>query len=65
MSAARSPQKLEGLKSISVEEWVNLGPLDRESIYYIANVGQCTMKQLEEDTGRSRSALMKYTKVCW
>ena len=60
--AARSLRKMESLKSISVEEWAELRPLDREIIYYIANVGPCTMKQLEENTGRSRPALVKHIK---
>lgn len=60
--AARSLRRMEGLKSISLEEWAKLGPLDREIVYYIANVGQCTMKQLEEKTGRSRQTLVTHIK---
>ena len=58
--ASRSLRKMEGLKSISVEEWAKLKPLD--IVYYIANVGQCTMKQLEESTGRSRQTLVTHMK---
>ena len=57
--ASRSVRKMEGLKSLSVDEWANLGKLDREIVYYIANLEQCTMKQLEEHTRRSRPALVK------
>ena len=46
----------------SVEEWAKLKPLDRDIVYYIANVGQCTMKQLEESTGRSRQTLVTHMK---
>lgn len=60
--AARSLRKMEGLKSITLEQWVALNSLDREIIYYIANMGQCTMKQLEESTGRSRPTLLKHIK---
>lgn len=60
--ASRSLRKMEGLKSISVEEWAKLKPLDRDIVYYIANVGQCTMKQLEENTGRSRQTLVTHMK---
>lgn len=60
--ASRSLRRMEGLKSISVEEWAKLKPLDRDIVYYIANVGQCTMKQLEENTGRSRPALVRHIK---
>lgn len=60
--ASRSLRKMEGLKSISVEEWAKLKPLDRDIVYYIANVGQCTMKQLEESTGRSRQTLVTHMK---
>ena len=49
--ASRSLRKMEGLKSISVEEWAKLRPLDRDIIYYIANVEQCTMKQLLKANG--------------
>lgn len=60
--ASRSLRKMEGLKSISVEEWAKLKSLDRDIVYYIANVGQCTMKQLEEITGRSRQTLVTHMK---
>ena len=60
--ASRSLRKMEGLKSISIDEWAKLGQLDREIVYYIANLEQCTMKQLEENTGRSRPALVKHIK---
>ena len=60
--AARSLRKMESLKSISVEEWAKLSALDREIIYYIANMGQCTMKQLEETIGRSRQTLVTHIK---
>ena len=61
--ASRSVRKMEGLKSLSVDEWANLGKLDREIVYYIANLEQCTMKQLEEHTRRSRPALVKHIKA--
>lgn len=60
--AARSLRRMEGLKSISIEEWAELKPLDRDIVYYIANVGQCTPKQLEESTGRSRQTLVVHIK---
>ena len=60
--ASRTLRKMEGLKSITMNEWARLGRLDREIVYYIANVQRCTMKQLEENTGRSRPALVKHIK---
>lgn len=60
--ASRSLRKMEGLKSISITEWARLNPMDRMIVYYIANVGHCTMKQLEEQTKRSRPTLLKHIK---
>lgn len=61
--AARSVRKMEGLKSISIREWAELKPLDREIIYYIANIDHCTTKQLLEATGKSRQAILRHLKT--
>ncbi len=60
--ASRSLRKMEGLKSISIEAWAKLKPLDREIVYYIVNVGHCTPRQLEERVGRSRQTIIQHLK---
>lgn len=60
--ASRSLRKMEGLKSISILEWAKLKPLDRDIIYYIANVEHCTPRQLEERVGRSRQTVVQHLK---
>lgn len=60
--ASRSLRKMEGLKSITVQEWAKLKPLDRDIIYYIANIEHCTPRQLEESVGRSRQTVLQHIK---
>ncbi len=60
--ASRSLRKMEGLKSISLEGWAELKPLDRDIIYYIANIEHCTPRQLEERVGRSRQTVIQHLK---
>ena len=60
--ASRSLRKMEGLKSITVQEWAKLKPLDRDIIYYIANIEHCTPRRLEESVGRSRQAVLQHVK---
>lgn len=60
--AARSLRKMEGLKSITVEEWAKLKPLDRNIIYYVANIEHCTPKKLEDNTGKSRQTIIQHLK---
>lgn len=60
--AARSLRKMEGLKSITVPEWAKLKPLDRDIIYYIANIEHCTPRQLEERVDRSRQTVLQHVK---
>lgn len=60
--AARSLRKMEGLKSITIPEWAELKPLDRDIIYYIANIEHCTPRQLEENLGRSRQTVLQHIK---
>lgn len=60
--AARSLRKMEGLKSITIEQWAELKPLDRDIIYYIANIEHCTSRQLEERIDRSRQTILQHIK---
>lgn len=60
--AARSLRKMEGLKSIAIPDWAKLKPLDRDIIYYIANIEHCTPRQLEERVGRSRQTILQHVK---
>lgn len=60
--ASRALRKMEGLRSLTVQEWAELKPLDRDIIYYIANVDHCTPRQLEERIGYSRQTLVQHIK---
>lgn len=60
--AARSLRKMESLKSISIEEWAKLKPLDRQIVYTVANIEHCTPRQLEEGVGRSRQTIVQHLK---
>lgn len=56
----RSVRRMESLRSISPEEILKLGPLDRNIIYFVANINHCTMKKLIEVTGRTRETLIQH-----
>ncbi len=59
---SRSVRRMETLRSIDLDEWFKLKPLDRDIIYYVANIEHCTPKKLEELTGRSRQTLIQHIK---
>lgn len=56
--AARSMRKMESLDSC----WMDLGSLDREILFYVANIDQCTPKNLTELTGKSRPTITSHLK---
>lgn len=58
--AARSVRKIELQKNIFNQFWESLSPLDRELVYYIANVEKCTPRYLTELTGKSRPTITNY-----
>ena len=58
--AMRSIRRMEALKTITPEEWMKMKPLDRDIVYFIANVGQCTPRMLEQFTKKSRQTLVQH-----
>lgn len=61
--AMRSIRRMEGLKSITTDEWRKMKPLDQDIVYYIANSGRCTPRMLEQYTGKSRQTLIQHLRT--
>ena len=61
--AMRSIRRMEGLKSITADEWRKMKPLDQDIVYYIANTGRCTPRMLEQFTGKSRQTLIQHLRT--
>ncbi len=60
--AMRSVRRMETLESISAAEWMKLNSLDKDIVYYVANIGKCTTRALEKLTGKSRQTLVQHLK---
>ncbi len=61
--AMRSIRKLESLQSINPITWSQLNPLDRDIIYYIANMEECSTAMLERLTKKSRPTIIRHLKA--
>lgn len=61
--AARSMRRMTTQKAIFGEQWETLSSLDREIIFYIANVDKCTPKELMELTRKSRPTIISHIKT--
>lgn len=61
--AMRSMRRLEALKSITSEEWNSMSQLDRDIIFYVANIEHCTPRVLEHLTQKSRQTLVQHLKA--
>ena len=61
--AARSMRKMATQKAIFGEQWEALSSLDREIIFYIANVEKCTPRELMIFTGKSRPTILNHIKA--
>ncbi len=58
--AMRSTRKTEAiLRLVKHERWNALDELERAIVILIANIENCTMKQLEQHTGKSRVTIQK------
>lgn len=60
--AMRSIRRMEALKTITPDDWMKMKPLDRDIVYFIANVGKCTPRMLEQYTKKSRQTLVQHLK---
>jgi len=61
--AARSMRRMATQKAIFGEQWETLSSLDREIIFYIANVDKCTPRELMIFTGKSRPTILNHIKA--
>ena len=60
--AVRSIRTAETSISALTDMWKNLSGLDRELIYYIANIDHCTPKNLDSVVARSRPTITSHLK---
>jgi ATP-dependent DNA helicase RecG len=60
--ATRSMRRMESKKELLTQYWGELNNLDRELVYYIANIDQCTPRVLWELTKRSRPTITTHLK---
>lgn len=58
--AARSVRRLESQKVIFNKCWEGLSALDRDIVYYIANIEKCTPRLLTELTGKARPTITNH-----
>lgn len=61
--AARSMRRMATQKSFFGKQWETLSSLDREIVFYIANVDKCTPRHLMELTGKSRPTIINHIKA--
>lgn len=59
---ARSMRRIETQKIRFDECWKSLSKLDRDLVYYIANINNCTPRTLAELTGKSRPTITTHLK---
>ena len=60
--ATRSVRRMESQKLMFSNYWDGLSALDRDIVYYIANIEECTSRLLAELTGKSRTTITKHLK---
>lgn len=58
--AARSIRRLESQKVMFSKCWDGLSALDRDLVYYIANIDKCTPRLLTEITGKARPTITNH-----
>lgn len=61
--AARSIRRLESQKVVFNKHWDGLCALDKDLVYYIANIEKCTPRSLTELTGKSRATITSHLKT--
>ena len=60
--AARTVRRMEAQKVMFAEQWESLSHLDKDIIFYIANVTRCTPKDLIDRTKKSRPTILGHIK---
>lgn len=60
--AARSVRRMESQKVFFAQRWESLSNLDKELVYYIANIDKCTPRILWELTEKSRPTITAHLK---
>ena len=58
--ASRAIRKVETGMSALPEKWADMNTMEKEIIYYIANISRCTPKRLMELTGKTRPTITRY-----
>ncbi len=61
--ATRAVRRVETQKALLVEQWEDLSQMDQLIVLYIANIDQCTPRDLMELTKKSRPTVLKYIKA--
>ena len=61
--AARSLRRLESQKILYDKRWDTLSTLDKDLVYYIANIDKCTPRTLWELSGKSRPTITAHLKA--
>ena len=61
--AARSMRKMATQKAFFGQQWETMSSLDREIVFYIANMDKCTPRDLMELTGKSRPTIINHIKT--
>ena len=60
--AARSARRIATQKSMFEEQWKELSRFDKDILYYIANISNCTPRLLMELTHKSRPTVIEHIK---
>ena len=60
--ATRSLRRIEFAQNTFYHQWDELGALDRDLVYFIANIDRCTPRALAELTGKSRPTITAHLK---
>lgn len=61
--AARSMRRMATQKAFFGKQWETLSSLDREIVFYIANMDKCTPRDLMDLTGKSRPTIINHIKA--
>ena len=60
--AARSLRRMESQRIVFDKRWESLSALDRDLVYYIANIDKCTPRTLSDLTEKSRPTITAHLK---
>ncbi len=61
--AARTVRRIETQKGLLATKWKSFSQLDKDIIFYIANIGKCTPRELMDLTKKSRPTILSHIKA--